>query len=135
MPGLTFSNELISRDEALHTEFAILPYSKLNNKLEFELISHIIKEAVEIEKNFITEALPCKLIGMNASLMSQYIEYIADRLMVQLGYSKIFHSSNPFSFMELISIESKTNFFEKRVSEYALADKTDDNAFAFTMDF
>ena len=135
MPGLTFSNELISRDEALHTEFAILLYSKLNNKLEFELISHIIKEAVEIEKNFIIEALPCKLIGMNANLMSQYIEYIADRLMVQLGYSKIFHSSNPFSFMELISIESKTNFFEKRVSEYALADKSDDNAFEFTMDF
>ena len=123
LPGLTFSNELISRDEALHTEFAVMIYKKLNNKLSEETIHKIVSEAVEIEKNFIIEALPCKLIGMNSTLMGQYIEYIADRLVTQLGYSKIYQTSNPFSFMELISIESKTNFFEKRVSEYALADK------------
>ena len=126
LPGLTFSNELISRDEALHTEFAVLLYSKLNKKINKNRVYELIKEAVVIEKEFITEALPCRLIGMNATLMSQYIEFIADRLLVQLGYDKIYNSSNPFDFMELISVESKTNFFEKRVSEYALADKTQD---------
>ena len=136
MPGLTFSNELISRDEALHTEFAILLYSKLNKKINKNRIYDIIKEAVEIEKEFITESLPCRLIGMNASLMKQYIEFIADRLSCQLGYDKIYNSSNPFDFMELISVESKTNFFEKRVSEYALADKTkDENVFDLSDDF
>jgi len=124
MPGLTFSNELISRDEALHTEFAILLYTKLLRKVQKNEVYDIIKEAVEIEKEFIIEALPCRLIGMNSVLMSQYIEFVADRLLVQLGYDKIYSSSNPFNFMELISVESKTNFFEKRVSEYALADKT-----------
>ena len=124
MPGLTFSNELISRDEALHTEFAILLYSKLNNKINDNLVFDIIKEAVVIEKNFINNALPCRLIGMNADLMSQYIEFVADRLLLQLGYKKIYNSSNPFSFMESISIEGKTNFFEKRVAEYGLADKS-----------
>jgi ribonucleotide reductase beta subunit family protein with ferritin-like domain len=123
LPGLTFSNELISRDEALHTEFAVLLYSKLNKKINKNRIQEIVTEAVEIEKNFITEALPCRLIGMNSSMMSQYIEFVADRLLVQLGYEKIYHTTNPFSFMELISVESKTNFFEKRVSEYALAEK------------
>lgn len=123
MPGLTFSNELISRDEALHTEFAILLYTKLNKKLTKNRINDIIKEAVEIEKEFINEALPCRLIGMNAKLMSQYIEFVADRLCVQLGYDKIYNSTNPFEFMELISVEGKTNFFEKRVGEYALATK------------
>jgi len=123
LPGLTFSNELISRDEALHTEFAVLLYSKLNKKINKSRIQEIVTEAVEIEKNFITEALPCKLIGMNSTLMSQYIEFVADRLLIQLGYEKIYHATNPFSFMELISVESKTNFFEKRVSEYALAEK------------
>jgi len=123
MPGLTFSNELISRDEALHTEFAILLYTKLNRKLSKARINEIIKEAVEIEKEFINEALPCRLIGMNAKLMSQYIEFVADRLCMQLGYDKIYNSSNPFDFMELISVEGKTNFFEKRVGEYALATK------------
>ena len=123
LPGLTFSNELISRDEALHTEFAVLLYSKLNKKINKSRIQEIVTEAVEIEKNFITEALPCKLIGMNSTLMSQYIEFVADRLLIQLGYDKIYHATNPFSFMELISVESKTNFFEKRVSEYALAEK------------
>ena len=136
MPGLTFSNELISRDEALHTEFAILLYSKLNKKINKTRIHDIIKEAVEIEKEFITESLPCRLIGMNANLMKQYIEFIADRLSCQLGYDKIYNSSNPFDFMELISVESKTNFFEKRVSEYALADKTmDGNVFDLSDDF
>lgn len=123
MPGLTFSNELISRDEALHTEFAILLYTKLNKKLSKNRVSDIIKEAVEIEKEFINEALPCRLIGMNATLMTQYIEFVADRLCVQLGYDKLYNSTNPFEFMELISVEGKTNFFEKRVGEYALATK------------
>lgn len=136
MPGLTFSNELISRDEALHTEFAILLYSKLLRKVQKNKVYEIIKEAVEIEKEFITDALPCKLIGMNSTLMQQYIEFIADRLAVQLGYDKIYNSSNPFNFMELISVESKTNFFEKRVSEYALADKTkQDDIFSLNCEF
>ena len=136
MPGLTFSNELISRDEALHTEFAILLYKKLIRKVQKSKVYDIIKEAVEIEKEFITEALPCRLIGMNSTLMSQYIEFIADRLVVQLGYEKIYNSTNPFNFMELISVESKTNFFEKRVSEYALADKTkEDDIFSLECDF
>ncbi len=135
MPGLTFSNELISRDEALHTEFAVLLYSKLNARISQDNIHKIIEEAVTIEKEFIVEALPCRLIGMNSDLMTTYIEFIADRLCVQLGYAKIFNASNPFDFMELISVESKTNFFEKRVSEYALADmdKTQD-AFTFNDD-
>lgn len=133
MPGLTFSNELISRDEALHTEFAVLIYRKLEKKLSQERILEIITEAVEIEKSFITQALPCRLIGMNSKLMKQYIEFVADRLLVQLGYEKHYKSSNPFSFMELISLEGKTNFFEKRVGEYALATKTN-NGSAFTFD-
>jgi len=124
MPGLTFSNELISRDEALHTEFAILLYSKLNKKLNKNRVYSIIKEAVEIEKEFINSALPCRLIGMNSILMGQYIEFVADRLIIQLGYEKIYNSSNPFDFMEMISLEGKGNFFEKRISDYALADKT-----------
>ena len=123
MPGLTFSNELISRDEALHTEFAILLYTKLNKKLSKSRVHDIIKEAVEIETEFINEALSCRLIGMNSKLMSQYIEFVADRLLTQLGYDKVYNSANPFDFMELISIEGKTNFFEKRVGEYALATK------------
>lgn len=123
MPGLTFSNELISRDEALHTEFAVLLYKKLNKGLNKKKIHEIISEAVEIEKEFICDALPCRLLGMNSKMMSQYIEFCADRLVVQLGFEKIFNSENPFDFMELISIEGKTNFFEKRVGEYALANK------------
>lgn len=123
MPGLTFSNELISRDEALHTEFAILLYSRLQRKLSKKRIHEIIHDAVEIEKEFITEAIPCRMIGMNARLMCQYIEFVADRLCVQLGYEKIYNSSNPFEFMELISIETKVNFFERTNSEYALANK------------
>jgi len=132
MPGLTFSNELISRDEALHTEFAVLLYNKMNKKYPKQKVHEIIKEAVEIEKEFICDALPCRLIGMNSKLMTQYIEFVADRLSLQLGYEKIYNSSNPFDFMEMISIEGKTNFFEKRVSEYALSEKTkSDNIFDF----
>lgn len=123
MPGLTFSNELISRDEALHTEFAVLLYSKLKGRLTETHICEIVKDAVKIEKEFILEALPCRLIGMNSKLMSQYIEFVADRLMLQLGYEKIYKASNPFDFMELISIESKVNFFERTNAEYALANK------------
>ena len=136
MPGLTFSNELISRDEALHTEFAVLLYSKLNKQVSKSKVIEIIKDAVEIEKEFICEALPCRLIGMNSELMCQYIEFVADRLIVQLGHDKIYNSKNPFDFMEMISIEGKTNFFEKRVAEYALADKTkSDDVFEFGDDF
>jgi ribonucleoside-diphosphate reductase subunit M2 len=136
MPGLTFSNELISRDEALHTEFAVLLYSKLNKKVNKTRVMEIIKEAVEIEKEFISEALPCRLIGMNSNLMCQYIEFVADRLSLQLGYDKIYSKTNPFDFMEMISIEGKTNFFEKRVAEYALAEKTKtDNVFDLDDDF
>jgi len=135
LPGLTFSNELISRDEALHVEFAVLLYSKLNNKLDNYTIKKIIEEAVEIEKDFICEALPCNLIGMNNKLMAKYIEFVADRLALQLGISKIYNSANPFDFMEMISIEGKTNFFERRVGEYALANKENNsNTTVFTFD-
>ncbi len=136
MPGLTFSNELISRDEALHCEFAVLLYSKLVKKIDKTRIYEIIKDAVEIETEFICEALPCKLIGMNSQMMTQYIQFVADRLCVQLGYKKIYNVTNSFDFMELISLESKTNFFEKRNDSYALANKTlPEEAFAFTEDF
>jgi len=137
MPGLTFSNELISRDESLHTEFAILLYNKLERKLKKSKVMEIIQDAVTIEKEFICDALPCRLIGMNSILMTQYIEFVADRLSVQLGADKIFNVSNPFDWMEMISIEGKTNFFEKRVSEYSLATKENniDKSFEFTEDF
>ena len=135
MPGLTFSNELISRDEALHCEFAVLLYSKLIKKTDKSRIYEIIKEAVEIETEFICDALPCKLIGMNDVLMTQYIQFVADRLCVQLGYKKIYNVTNPFDWMELISLESKTNFFEKRTDAYALANKCSDNVFEFSEDF
>tara|TARA_B100001063_G_C16754566_1_gene552341 strand:- start:1317 stop:2237 length:921 start_codon:yes stop_codon:yes gene_type:complete len=136
MPGLTFSNELISRDEALHTEFAVLLYSKLTNKLKKSKVYEIIKDAVEIETEFICDALPCRLIGMNSSLMTQYIQFVADRLCVQLGYDKIYNVANSFDFMELISLEGKTNFFERRVGEYGLANKTkSEDIFEFTDDF
>jgi ribonucleoside-diphosphate reductase beta chain len=121
MPGLTSSNELISRDEGLHTDFACLLYSMLENKLDQETIYEIIKESVEIEKEFIIDSIPCRLIGMNSELMSLYIEFVADRLVTQLGYQKIYNTQNPFDFMEMISMEGKTNFFEKRVMEYSKA--------------
>lgn len=136
MPGLTFSNELISRDEALHCEFAVLLYSKLLKKINKSRIHEIIKEAVSIETEFICSALPCRLIGMNSQLMTQYIQFVADRLCVQLGYDKIYNIGNPFDFMELISLEGKTNFFEKRVGDYGLANKTNStNAFEFSENF
>jgi len=136
LPGLTFSNELISRDEALHCEFAILLYSKLLKKMDKNRIHEIIKEAVDIETEFICHALPCRLIGINSELMTQYIQFVADRLCVQLGYKKIYNVTNPFQFMELISLESKTNFFEKRNDSYALSNKTNlENAFEFGEDF
>jgi len=136
MPGLTFSNELISRDEALHCEFAVLLYSKLVNKVKKSRVYEIIKEAVDIEMEFICEALPCRLIGMNSQMMTQYIQYCADRLCVQLGYDKIYNVSNPFDFMELISLEGKVNFFERYNDSYALATKTkDDSTFELSEDF
>ena len=119
MPGLCFSNELISRDEGLHTEFAVLMYSMLKDKPHEETVKQIIREAVSIEKEFITESLPCSLIGMNQTLMSEYIEYVADRLLQMLQLEPIYNTHNPFEWMELISIQGKTNFFEKRVGEYA----------------
>jgi ribonucleotide reductase beta subunit family protein with ferritin-like domain len=119
MPGLTFSNELISRDEGLHTLFAVALYHTLGNTIPEKRIVEIIREAVTIEKEFICEALPCSLLGMNSKLMSNYIEFVADRLAVQLGLSKIYGTQNPFDFMDLISLEGKTNFFEKKVSEYS----------------
>ena len=135
MPGLTFSNELISRDEALHCEFAILLYSKLVKKMDKSRIHELIKEAVEIETEFICDALPCRLIGMNSDMMTQYIQFVADRLSVQLGYKKIYNVTNCFPWMELISLESKSNFFEKKSDAYALANKTSDNAFEFDENF
>ncbi len=136
MPGLTFSNELISRDEALHCEFAVLLYSKLVTKIDTYRIHEIIKEAVEIESEFICDALPCRLIGMNIQMMTQYIQFVADRLCVQLGYKKIYNVINPFDWMELISLEGKTNMFEKKIAEYALANKTtSENDFTFSEDF
>jgi len=136
MPGLTFSNELISRDEGMHTDFAVLLFNKLSRKPRKAKVFELIKEAVEIEKEFIIEALPCKLIGMNSKLMSQYIEFVADRLSQQLGYGKIFNSSNPFDFMEMISLEGKTNFFEKRVGDYSLSScENKSEAFNFDAEF
>ncbi|KAK4226063.1 ribonucleotide reductase [Podospora fimiseda] len=121
MPGLTFSNELISRDEGLHTDFACLLYSHLNHRPSKQLVEEIIVDAVKIEQEFLTEALPCHLLGMNANLMKQYIEFVADRLLVALGNEKVYRSTNPFDFMENISLGGKTNFFEKRVGEYQKA--------------
>ena len=125
MPGLSFSNELISRDEGLHCDFACLIYNNhLVNKLDPTVVTGMIKDAVEIEKEFVTEALPVKLIGMNAELMCQYIEFVADRLLMEVGCEKVYNATNPFDFMELISLQGKTNFFEKRVGEYKKAGVT-----------
>ncbi|KAK4760270.1 hypothetical protein SAY87_005163 [Trapa incisa] len=121
MPGLTFSNELISRDEGLHCDFACLIYSLLRSKLSEEKVISIVRDAVVIEKEFVCDALPCALVGMNGDLMSQYIEFVADRLLVSLGCGKVFSATNPFDWMELISLQGKTNFFEKRVGDYQKA--------------
>ena len=139
MPGLSFSNELISRDEGLHCDFACLLYTKhLVNKLPKEKVQEIIAHAVEIEKEFVTDALPVKLIGMNSDLMGQYIEFVADRLLVELGNERVYNATNPFDFMDMISIQGKTNFFEKRVGEYqkagVLAGK-ENQAFSLDEDF
>ncbi len=122
MPGLSFSNELISRDEGLHCDFACLLYNNhLNNKLSKDKVKEIIMDAVAIEKEFVTDAIPVRLIGMNSDLMGQYIEFVADRLLMELGNEKVYNATNPFDFMDMISIEGKTNFFEKRVAEYQKA--------------
>lgn len=121
MPGLTFSNELISRDEGMHTDFACLLFSMIKARPTDESVRRIVTEAVEIEKEFLTEALPCRLLGMNADLMCQYIEFVADRLLLALGNIKVYHATNPFDFMENISLAGKTNFFEKRVGDYQKA--------------
>jgi ribonucleoside-diphosphate reductase beta chain len=135
MPGLTLSNEFIARDEGLHTEFACLLYTKLVNKLSKKEVHKIIRDAVKIEKQFITKSLPCELIGMNAKMMCQYIEFVADRLLIQLGYPKAYSAANPFSFMETISLENKDNFFEKKVSTYGKASVGKDKAeMSFKMD-
>ena len=133
LQGLTFSNELISRDEALHTEFALLLFSKLNTVCSKDRITKIVKEAVDIEREFICEALPVSLLGMNVKLMSQYIEFVADRLLRQLKCPMLYETPNPFAFMEMISIEGKTNFFERRVAEYSLAE-TGNKDIAFVFD-
>jgi len=140
MPGLTFSNELISRDEGLHCDFACLLYNDhLINKLSIESIQTIIVDAVTIEKEFVTDALPVRLIGMNAELMCQYIEFVADRLLMELNCPKIYHATNPFDFMEMISLQGKTNFFEKRVGEYqkagVLNTENDNDKFSLDQDF
>jgi ribonucleoside-diphosphate reductase beta chain len=138
MPGLTFSNELISRDEGLHCDFACLLYSQLENKLPVEQVTAIITNAVTIEKDFVSDALPVRLIGMNADMMCQYIEFVADRLLVALGCPKTYNATNPFDFMELISLQGKTNFFEKRVAEYqksGVMGKKEDNIFSLDEDF
>jgi ribonucleoside-diphosphate reductase subunit M2 len=121
MPGLTFSNELISRDEGMHTDFACLLFSMIRSKPDPAAVRAIITEAVDIEKEFLTEALPVRLLGMNSDLMCQYIEFVADRLLLALGNTKVYNATNPFDFMENISLNGKTNFFEKRVGDYQKA--------------
>jgi len=142
MPGLTFSNELISRDEGLHAEFACLLYGMLQNQLPEDVAHNIVKGAVEAERHFICDALPCDLIGMNGELMTRYIEFVADRLLTALGHSKLFGATNPFDWMELISLQGKTNFFEKRVGEYqkagvmsATGDREEARGFSLDADF
>ncbi|MDX2062991.1 MAG: ribonucleoside-diphosphate reductase small subunit [Bacteroidia bacterium] len=138
MPGLSFSNELISRDEGLHTDFACLLYSMLEHKLPAETVRDIITDAVSIEQEFVSNALPVSLIGMNAEMMTQYIAFVADRLLVALGQEKYYHATNPFPWMELISLQGKTNFFEKRVSEYQKAgvmSAKEDQVFSLDEDF
>ena len=136
MPGLSFSNELISRDEGMHCDFACLLYNNhIKNKLSPSQVKEIIVDAVEIEKEFVTDALPVRLIGMNSDLMTQYIEFVADRLLVELGCEKVYEATNPFDFMEMISLQGKTNFFEKRVGEYAKAGvMTGKDAQTFSLD-
>ena len=140
MPGLTFSNELISRDEGMHCDFAVhLHNNHLVNKVSKERITEIITNALDIEREFITESLPVSLIGMNAKLMTQYLEFVTDRLLVELQCKKVYNVTNPFDFMDMISLEGKTNFFEKRVGEYqkagVMTNESDENKFSFDADF
>jgi ribonucleotide reductase beta subunit family protein with ferritin-like domain len=138
MPGLSFSNELISRDEGAHTDFACLLYNKSDNKLSSETIINIISQAVEIECEFATQSLPVELIGMNSNLMSKYIKFVADRLLMSLNQNKIYNVENPFDFMDMISLQGKSNFFEKRVGDYQRASvgkSVDDNDIKFDVDF
>jgi ribonucleoside-diphosphate reductase beta chain len=138
MPGLTFSNELISRDEGMHCEFACLLYGMLSEQLSKQEATKVITDAVEIEKEFVTDALPVNLIGMNAKLMSQYIEFVADRWLVELGYDRVYNATNPFDFMEMISLQGKTNFFEKRVGDYqknGVLNTQESKAFSLDEDF
>ena len=138
MPGLCKSNELISRDEGMHTNFAILLYSMINNKIDELKVHDMFKEAVDIETKFICDSLPCDMIGMNSALMTTYIKFVADRLLLDLGYNKIFNVKNPFDFMESISIEGKTNFFESRPTQYqnaSVLNKSRDNIYNFTNEF
>jgi len=139
MPGLTFSNEFISWDEGLHTEFACLLYKHIVNKLSQEKVYEIISDAVKCEQEFITDALPVELIGMNSKLMAQYIEFVADRLIFSLGYPKLYKSENPFEWMDMISLQGKTNFFEKRVAEYqkagVMGGDSDHKSFSTNEDF
>eukprot|EP00747_Dinoflagellata_sp_TGD_P139438 gnl/TRDRNA2_/TRDRNA2_175892_c0_seq42.p1 gnl/TRDRNA2_/TRDRNA2_175892_c0~~gnl/TRDRNA2_/TRDRNA2_175892_c0_seq42.p1 ORF type:complete len:350 (-),score=98.57 gnl/TRDRNA2_/TRDRNA2_175892_c0_seq42:261-1310(-) len=143
MPGLTFSNELISRDEGLHAEFACMLYGMLQNPLPEDIVHELVRGAVQVERRFICEALSCDLIGMNSDLMTRYIEFVADRLLTALGHTKLFNVTNPFDWMELISLQGKTNFFEKRVGEYqkagvmtsATADQEEARGFALDVDF
>lgn len=134
MPGLTTFNEFISKDETMHTEFAVLLYSMLKNKLPSDIVYSIVQDAVDIEKEFITKSLPCELLGMNAKLMIEYIEFVADRLLTQLGYEKLFHAKNPFPFMDRICLDLKENFFESRVQSYAKANVGKQNVFEFKLD-
>ena len=134
MPGLCASNTLISKDESMHTEFAILLYSMLSNKLDESKIYELVKEAVDIEIEFVTESIPCSLLGMNNSLMAEYVKYVADRLVTQLGYNKIYNAHNPFPFMDRLNLESKPNFFEERNLEYAKANVGQKNVFKFSID-
>ena len=140
MKGLTFSNELISRDEGLHTDFAVRLYRLLqdNERLAESEVHTVIKDAVLVEENFIIEAVPCSMVGMNARLMQRYIRFVADRLVVQLGYHKIWHEENPFDFIERISMDVKSNFFETKVSAYgkaAVGESTESNTFTLDADF
>ena len=133
LPGLTFSNEFISRDEGLHCDFAVLLFSMLKKKPSCDFVTNIIREAVDIEKKFMTDALRVGLIGMNSKSMCEYIEFVADHLLVKLGFSKCYHTDNPFDFMDLISLQGKTNFFEKQVSEYNMS--KDNTCFDINVEF
>ena len=134
LPGLTASNELISRDESLHTEFAVLLYSMIKNKLPENIVHDMFREAVEIETEFITESIPCAMIGMNNILMTEYIHFVADRLLQQLGYAKLYNDKNPFPFMDRISLDLKGNFFEARITSYTKAKVGQKNVYEFSLD-